>query len=79
MMSCEVTEVSGQAGDLSATFRQRVRRSTTLLELCAIVCCDAINHDKSDVESLDCHWDLILQDVFLCFKVMDMSTLDPSE
>jgi hypothetical protein len=56
-----------------------VRRLASFLELCAVVCCDAVDYDDANIVSLDQHWDLILQNVFLRFKVVNTSALNAGE
>lgn len=68
-----------ESRDLGTAFGERVRRLTTLLELCAVVGCYAVDYDEADVEALYCHWHLIAEDVLLGFEVMNMSALYPSE
>ena len=50
-------------------------RLAAFFEFCAIVGSDTVDYDDSDVEPLDCYRDLVLQNVFLGFEVVDASAL----
>lgn len=54
-------------------------RLAAFFELCAIVGSDTVDYDDSDVEPLDCYRDLVLQNVFLGFEVVDASALYASQ
>lgn len=55
-----------------------MRRLAAFLEFCAIIGSDTVDNDDADVETLDCYWNLVLQNVFLGFKVVDASALNAS-
>ena len=54
-------------------------RLAAFFEFCAIVGSDTVDYDDSDVEPLDCYRDLVLQNVFLGFEVVDVSALNASQ
>lgn len=67
--------MSGQAGNLSATFGQRVRRFATFLKFRPVVGRNAVDYNDADVESLNSHRNLVLQNVFLGLEVMNAGAL----
>ena len=79
MSSCKIAEVRAQLGDLRTAFGERVCRLAAFFEFCAIIGRDTVNDDDADIESFDCHRDLVLQDMFLGFKVVDTSALYASQ
>ena len=76
--SCEITEVRTQPSNLRTPFGERVGRLAAFLEFCAIIGSNAVDDDDADIEAFDCHRDLILQNVLLGFKIVNVSTLNPS-
>lgn len=54
-------------------------RLAALFEFCTIIGSDTVDYDDADIKSFDCHWNLVLQDVFLGFQVVDVSVLNASQ
>jgi hypothetical protein len=56
-----------------------VCRLAALFEFRAIIGRDTVDYDDADIEALYGHWNLVLQDVFLGFEVVDVSALNASQ
>lgn len=79
MSSCKITEVRAQLGDLCTAFGERVCRLAAFLEFCTIIGSDTVNDDDADIETLDCHWNLVFENMLLGFEVVDASALYASQ
>ena len=54
-------------------------RLAALFEFRAIIGRDTVDYNDADIVTLDCHGHLVLQNVFLGFEVVDVSTLNASQ
>lgn len=79
MSPCKITEVRTQPGDLCTAFGERMCRLAAFLKFCAIVGSDTVNDDDADIETLDCHRNLVLENMLLGFEVVDASALYASQ
>ena len=82
----QATEPCAHLGDLSTTFGKRPSGSRGrcsvagwLVKLCAEIGGNAIDDEQSDIVLGDGHGDLVAEDVILCFEVMDVSAVDPTQ
>ena len=68
-------------GELIAAFCKRLGAFPGLapVELGAEVSRDAVDYEKADVLLLDCDGDLVAEDVFLSFDIVDVCALNAGE
>lgn len=65
--------------ELGAALGKRFRTSlpsSSSIELGAVVSCDGVDYEQSDVVLLNSNGDLIAEDVFLCFEIVNMSAVN---
>jgi hypothetical protein len=53
-------------------------RLAAFFEFRAIIGSDAVDYNEADIKALDRYWDLVLQNMFLGFEVVDARALKTS-
>jgi len=80
MLSCKATEQITELLELDRTLREWLWPSTLApasRKLGPQVGCDAVDDDQADVVALNHDGNLVTQDVFLRFEVVDVRAVDP--
>lgn len=75
----KVAEERAELGDLRAAASERLGGFASFGEFGAVVGCYAVDYYEADVVALDCHGELVAEDVVLRFEVVDACALDSGE